>query len=552
MILHYKKPLALLTVILIYVSLLSCEKIKKRFVSQDDSVYAFQEYNTQLFDSSRLYQFLDNLCTEDLHCEEIFSFYRRRNFHYAWIDNGKLGISANTFITRIQDYRLQFKDTSLIDNAFFQILDTASKDSCFLDSNADIQRKIEFQLTAIFFKYATKEYYGIEKNLKDLEWYIPRKKKDFQHLLDTLVNAPKSYEIYEPLNQYYKGLKSTLKKYRDLELNKDYKVLTISSENEKTEIQPKLIIQLKKNLYLLGDLPSQDSIAEMDSTLIASIQKFQSRFNIEPSGIIDQQTLTELNIPIKERIKQILINLERLRWFPDSVPSNYLIVNIPEYKLHVIENDSFKWSMNVVVGKEANATNIFMGTISHVAFSPYWNIPTSIIRNEILPKVKSNPSYLDRNNMEIVSNGKVLSSSSINWSKYSLGVPFTIRQKPGTGNALGGIKFLFPNSFSIYLHDTPSKSLFKENERAFSHGCIRLGEPAKLAKYVFRSDTSYSIQRIKTLMSQKSETITRLSNPIPVFITYLTCWVNHKGELNFRKDLYGHDKKLYDEVFAKI
>lgn len=522
----------------------SCERIKKRFIRQDESVYSQTDYNTHRFDSLLLYQFLDNLCTEDSYCQEIFSFYRRRNFQYAWINNNSLSSGALTFINRIQDYRLNFRDTSLIDDQLIQILDTINKDSCFLDFQSVTRRKVEFQLTAIFFKYASKEYYGIEKNLKDLEWFIPRKKKDFQHLLDTLIRAPKSYEVYEPLNQYYKNLKDALKKYRQIQLEGFYKKFNLNDSDSVW------IVQLKQNLFLLGDLPQNDAIPELDSTTLKGIEKFQRRFNIDPSGILDEETLKEINIPLELRIKQILINLERLRWFPDTVPSNYIIVNIPDYRLHIIENDSFQWSMNVVVGKEANATNIFMGNISHVAFSPYWNVPTSIIRNELLPKIKANPSYLERNNMEIVSNGKILNSSDIDWSKYSLGVPFTIRQKPGSGNALGGIKFLFPNSFSIYLHDTPSKSLFKETERAFSHGCIRLGEPAKLAKYVFRSDSNYTYESIKKLMNQKTETTVRLPKALPVFITYLTCWVNYKGELNFRKDVYGHDRKLYDEVFT--
>ncbi len=525
----------------------SCKK-KRKFIHQDETIYSIDEYNAQTFDSTSLYQFVEQLCTEDSYCQEIFDFYRRREFHYAWIEKNQLSISARTFINRLNEYKASFHDTSLIDNKFLAIIDTVIKDSCYLDVHNKIKKNTEFLLTTIFFRYATKEYYGIDKNLKDLEWYIPRKKKDFQHLIDTLVNAPSDYEIYEPINRYYKGLKDALKIYRKIEIESSYHKIDFNKSSDSTT----WIIDLKNNLLLLGDLMKKDSILELDSITVIAIKKFQSRMGLVSTGIIDDETLKELNIPIQIRIKQILINLERLRWFPDSIASDYIIVNIPEYKLHIIEQDTFRWSMNVVVGKEANATNIFMGNITHAAFSPYWNVPTSIIRNELLPKIKNNPSYIEKNNMEIVSNGNIVSSSSIDWSKFKLGFPFTIRQRPGPGNALGGIKFLFPNSFSIYLHDTPSKSLFKEKERAFSHGCIRLGEPAKLAKYLFRTDSTFTPERINKLMNQKSETISKLPKSIPVIITYLTTWVNYKGEINFRKDIYGHDKKLYDEVFGSV
>ena len=168
-----------------------------------------------------------------------------------------------------------------------------------------------------------------------------------------------------------------------------------------------------------------------------------------------------------------MINLERLRWMQDTIPNNYLLVNIPDFSLKVYENGSEHWNLKVVVGKQATATTIFTGILSLVIFSPYWNIPSSIIINELIPKIKRNEKYLSQNNMEILKNGKHVSVSTIQWSNYKKSFPYAIRQKPGKNNALGQVKFVFPNNFNIYLHDTPSKELFNQSARAFSHGCIR-------------------------------------------------------------------------------
>jgi murein L,D-transpeptidase YcbB/YkuD len=244
--------------------------------------------------------------------------------------------------------------------------------------------------------------------------------------------------------------------------------------------------------------------------------------------------------------------MERMRWMSDSVPDNYFIVNIPEFRLHVFEDRKYSWSSIVVVGKAITATVIFSGTVSTVVFSPYWNIPPSIIKNEILPELKRNRNYLHQKDMEaVMNNGTMIDDSEINWHAYTSGVPFTIRQRPGKTNALGLVKFLFPNSYNIYMHDTPSKNFFQEDKRAFSHGCIRVAEAVKLANYVFRYDSTMTSEKIGTLMNSGIERFVPLKNAIPVFVYYFTAWVDHNGKINFRKDIYGHDAKLAKEIFGE-
>ncbi len=531
--------------------LLSCRKSAPKLISQDESVYANRDFNVTTFDSNSLYLFLNRVCTKDSYCEDLFNFYRRRHFQFAWLQENKLSLAAKTFVRSLYDYRETYRDSSMIDDALLQLIDTMQQDSSYLFSRYLEKLELEFQLSAIFFHYANREYYGIDRNLKDLEWYIPRKQKNLQRLIDTLVHAPESYRIYEPFNHYYHDLKHALIYYRSLETNHlikspDSTVYSLHPGERSFTLAP-----LKSNLFLYGDLTDIADSTLWDDTFTLALKKFQRRHGLKTDGLFNRATQVQLGMTPTTRIRQIMINLERMRWVPDTLPHNYLLVNIPEFRLHIIESDTLAGSMNIVVGNEATETSIFSGKINAVIFSPYWNVPMSIIRKEILPGVKRNSGYLRRHHMEVIQNGKKINEKEIDWNRYSNGVPFTIRQIPGPWNALGGVKFIFPNSFDIYLHDTPSKDLFEENKRAFSHGCIRLGEPVFLAKYVLRGDASLTHINIDSLMRLPKEKTFRLNPPLPVYLVYFTTWVDHLGEVNFRNDIYGHDEKLFEEIFGR-
>jgi L,D-transpeptidase YcbB len=241
-------------------------------------------------------------------------------------------------------------------------------------------------------------------------------------------------------------------------------------------------------------------------------------------------------VPARQRLEQIMMNLERMRWMPTEPSGNLIIVNIPEFKLHMYEGKQKAFEMVVVVGKVGHNTMMFNGDLNQVVFSPHWNVPPSIVKNEILPAMERNPNYLAAQNME--------------QTGTEGGLP-VIRQKPGSKNALGKVKFLFPNSFNIYFHDTPSKSLFERDKRAFSHGCIRLAEPEKMANYLLRNEGDWTAQKINAAMNSGSEKFVKLKESVPVVITYYTSWVDDLGRLNFRDDVYGHDKKLAEKMFAQ-
>lgn len=224
--------------------------------------------------------------------------------------------------------------------------------------------------------------------------------------------------------------------------------------------------------------------------------------------------------------------MDRMRWLPQKPAGNLIIVNIPEFMLHVYDGNKTLFDMVVVVGKVGNNTMMFNGDLNQIFFSPYWNVPASIIKNEILPAMRKDPGYLARKNMEQIGNG--------------------IRQKPGPGNALGKVKFIFPNSFNMYFHDTPSKSLFERDKRAFSHGCIRLSDPQKMAEWLLRNEPEWNKEKIISAMNQKTEKGVRLKQAVPVFIIYYTAWVDDEGQLNFRDDVYKHDADLVKKMFTEI
>ncbi|RZK73105.1 MAG: hypothetical protein EOO92_19030, partial [Pedobacter sp.] len=271
-----------------------------------------------------------------------------------------------------------------------------------------------------------------------------------------------------------------------------------------------------------------------DAALIAGINNFQVRHGYSPTGKLTDAQLKDMNVSAVERVKQILVNMGRMQWMIHQPEGQLMLVNIPEFKLHVMEGKAEAFDMDVVVGKEGNNTMIFTGNLNQVVFSPYWNVPPDIIKEEILPAMQSNPNYLASHNMEQTGTDG--------------GLP-VVRQLPGEDNSLGKVKFLFPNSFNIYFHDTPAKTLFQKDKRAFSHGCIRLAEPAKLASYLLKGESEWSEDRIDAAMNSGEEKYVKLKKPVPVLITYYTAWVDKNGLLHFADDIYDHDRDVAQKMF---
>jgi murein L,D-transpeptidase YcbB/YkuD len=296
-----------------------------------------------------------------------------------------------------------------------------------------------------------------------------------------------------------------------------------------------IVFQIKQRLNVLQSNIVLDSSNVYDTAMLRSVKLFQLRHGLAIDGVIGNQMIAELNIPLKKRVQQILVNLERIRWMPPQQERNFILVNIPAFRLHVMDSGKQVFDMRVIVGSAANNTVIFNGNLKYIVFSPYWNVPESIVRKEILPAMQRDRNYIGKHNMEITG--------------YSGSLPI-VRQKPGPTNSLGLVKFLFPNSYSIYLHDTPNRNLFQQSGRGLSHGCIRIAEPKKFAQYLLRDDTTtWKSATIDSAMHLAKEKWVTLKQTIPVYLVYFTAWVDKDGLLNFRKDIYGHDAKMMNKLF---
>lgn len=492
--------------------------------NNDQSIPGSFSTQTKLtFDSSAIKIFLDKYSAFKPFEKDIYQFYSGRNYAYAWFDGNGLIEPADNLHNRINNIneegltdRIPYKEN------FSSLMDAVGTENKPSDS-------LELMLTCQYLSYAKNVWKGLsEKETKSIEWLLPRKKLTYAQLLDSLAN--KSL-LNEPVYRQYHLLKDYLKRYRDIQAKGTLPV--IKTDKKKLELSDSgaAISNMRQWLYTMGDIAVNNNSNVFDTELQEGVKAFQSRNGLKDDGVIGPALIAEMNIPIEKRIESIMINMERSRWVPDDLSQDYLLVNIPEYKLHIIENEKPIFNMNVVVGKSQNKTVIFNGDLKYVVFSPYWNIPPGILKKETLPSIKRNPNYLASHNME--------------WNGGN------VRQKPGPNNSLGLVKFLFPNTHSIYLHDTPFKSLFSESSRAFSHGCIRVAEPKKLAMYLLRNDPNWNEASITTAMNSGKEKTVSLAKTIPVFIAYFTTWVDRFGKINFRKDVYNRDSNLAKIILEK-
>ena len=530
-ILYSMKKYGLLFLVVIVVS---CKQKKVKVVERDTTITQETSYNNLFFDSIQLTYFLEEDSVFHNFQEQFFNFYKQRNYEYAWFDSAGLSEQAHNFYNLLKITATELHDSSLLKPILINHFKNFSNKKTNNFFKKDLL-KTELLLTGQFFQYAEKVYKGIDLDASELGWFIPTKKINIATLLDTvLIHKAKDPKLYVPFNSQYHKLEERLFYYYKIQQQYPSDSIILTKKSIAFGDTSILIYSIKNRLNLLGDLAVNDSTNLYDSSLLIAVKQFQNRYGLSVSSNISKTFIDKLNTPIHSLIEQILINLERARWLPQEKDSNYFLVNIPEFKLHVFDSTVNVWDMNVIVGKSATSTVIFNGNLKYIVFSPYWIIPANIVKNEILPSIKKDKNYLDKNNME----------------QYGMsnGIPM-IRQKSGPTNALGLVKFLFPNSYEIYFHDTPNKNYFSATNRSLSHGCIRLSEPKKFASYLLRNDSTYTESKIDSLMNLPKEKWVSLPTSVPVFIVYFTTWVDKDGLLNFRNDIYGHDEKMKMKMF---
>lgn len=465
---------------------------------------------------------------------------------------------ANAFLQRLANSR--YDGLGDRTNLFEQLQAVRSVNRFALSRQAGLRQVAEAELywSAGFLKYAQDMKKGRFLPTKiDSKLYWHSKEVDMVaalQLLAALGRIDAFFDKWEPQLPTYKALKLALADYLRLQQAGGWPkvhVVNVLKPGETNDLVP----GLRSRLAVTDGAPL-DVGAEAQNVygedLVKALKRFQTRHGLEADGVIGKNTFFQLNIPIESRIRQIILSMERLRWMPEDLGVHYIQVNIAAYQLKHVENGKLRDLMRVVVGQPYHQTPVFSKKMTYVELNPYWNVPRSIALNEELPKLKKAPGARAARGFEALVNDKPVPVTSINWSQYSRGnFPFRLRQKPGDNNALGRVKFMFPNQFNVYMHDTPARSLFSRAGRAFSHGCIRLARPVDMAVEVLSQIPGWTRQRIESVLASKKNTVVSLKRPIDVHIIYSTAWRDPDGDVQFRPDIYRRDVKLYSALFGK-
>lgn len=501
-------------------SLIQCKKKESKPLAKYELELNQPDPALKPFDSSLVAPFFEKFPRLKLYKEDLMAVYRNHKFNYLWHDNKGRKETAEVLYNRIN---------SISSEGILQKVPYKEAFDSMLIKSSDTDLTMELLFTSYYFFYTDKVLAGInQEKREEMGWFLKRESTSYVSYLDTLLANPGLVNKETKLNKQYYLLKNALESYQKMASNGGWDSIQIPEKFKSLKFKDSsdLILDIRKRLFISGDLKEDNGSAIFDESLTQGIAVFQKRHGFLVDKTIGKKTIQAMNVSVENRIKTIIINMERCRWISPNISKEeeYIVVNIPAYQLIYIKNDSVALRSDVVVGTTMNQTVIFSGKMKYIVFSPYWNIPQSIIKNEVLPGIKKNSNYLANHNMEW-NNGQV-------------------RQKPGVRNSLGLVKFIFPNSNNIYLHDTPSKSLFQRESRAFSHGCIRVARPKDLAESILSSDSNWNSDKIDEAMNSGTEKWYPLKKTIPVYIGYFTAWMDREGNLNFYDDVYKRDAQL--------
>jgi len=456
---------------------------------------------------------------------DVLDLYKKKEYKLIWYDDKSVSEFGALLYHKVQLLNDQGIKATM---PYMDLVDDVFNENVTADLP---QIDTELLLSNMYVFYASNVYSGVDPaTLKKIGWFLPAKTISYVKILDSLMVDPDRLNKDENLlfGQYYK-LKAALKKYRNIEKNNLWTKIDIDAANYK-DLRPfdsgVAVKQIRQRLFVIGDL-AQDSKSQVyDEEMMAGILKYKARYGLKLNYALTKEHIDQMNEPIGNSIKTIMLNMERCRWIPAQLAqaSEYVMVNIPSFKLVYVKNGKYELVSDVFVGTRMTETVIFSGNMDRIVFSPYWYVPQSIIKNELKLKMAEDKNYLADHNME--------------WNGGN------VRQKPGPKNSLGLVKFMFPNPNDIYLHDTPAKSLFEFEKRIFSHGCINVKEAKGLALAILKDNPDWPADKIDQAMSGEKETTCMLKNKIPIYIGYFTAWVSESGDIGFYPDVYDRDPQL--------
>jgi murein L,D-transpeptidase YcbB/YkuD len=361
----------------------------------------------------------------------------------------------------------------------------------------------------------------------------------------TAAAVARTIDEIRPELDIYRSLSKALVEYRRIEEEGGWPavpggdVLKEGADNQR-------VATLRKRLAVTGDLaPGQTDHGLFDEALVGGVEHFQKRHGLDVDGAVGPATLEALNVPVSEKIEMIRVNLERLRWVLQGDSPTFVVVNIAGFEVFYVKDEELVWRSRAQVGKEVRETPVFREDMKYLVFNPTWTVPPLLLKQDIIPKAAEDPAYLDRENIKVIdSEGRVIPAAEVDWKKYlGRGCPYTLRQDPGPNNALGRVKFIFPNEYFVYLHDTPSRSLFSRSRRTFSSGCIRVEYPLEFAEILLDDPERWNIDKIEDLIESAETKTVHLKQPLPVLLLYWTAFVDD-GIINFREDIYGRDEPI--------